>query len=201
MRSRLWLTLSGFLVSMLFVGCSGGPSAIKPPRLSPKSAVSQAMAKLDTNSDGMIDEDELESCPGLKAGLRTTDQDGDKKISEAELLERLETWATVTTGSFPVECQFIYNGKPVADTEVIFEPVFFLADSISPAKSTTDNTGAAAPKSEALPHGMQFGYYTIRLNGGTTPLPAKFNTESTLGIEVSHQARGIIAGGYRFDLK
>src|SRR5438445_13166155 len=81
-----WLVI-GWLC--LCAGCSGRPSAVSAPSLSPEEAGRQALAEYDANRDGYLDAKELERCPALKDALKAVDKNGDKRISAEEIAERL----------------------------------------------------------------------------------------------------------------
>src|SRR5438876_481057 len=71
---RLLLPLG---ILFVLVGCSGGPSAVHAPTLSPEEAGRQALAEYDTNKDGFLDAKELERCPALKSSLKAIDKNRD----------------------------------------------------------------------------------------------------------------------------
>jgi hypothetical protein len=70
------------------------------------------------------------------------------------------------------------------------EPEKFLGSGVKPASGVTDRDGSAALKAEGqdLP-GVQFGFYRVRISKkdgqGRETLPARYNTQTTLGCEIA----------------
>lgn len=191
----LRLTLLGSL--LIATGCSRTPS-VAPPKFNASGVASKAMDLCDSDSDGVLTETELKASPGLLAGMKTIDSDGDKKLSREEIETRIKDFVESETGALIVECRFMQGSKPVANAEVIFEPEPFLEGVIVPAKGETDARGMTSLTCPATPIGVQQGFYRVSINDGK--LPAKYNTETELGAEVSGSSDGNKIGIYEFKL-
>ena len=96
----------------------------------------------------------------------------------------------------------VANGKPLAGAEVKFVPETFLGDDIKTASGKTNQAGMArlsvATTSRADPPGVAFGLYRVEITKPGDNIPAKYNTETTLGQEVALDAPNI--QNIRFDL-
>lgn len=162
------------------------------------------MQGLDANTDGMLDAKELEKAPGLKSGLKQADKDGDSKISQAEIDGRIGAWSASKTGRMTVVCQVTLNGAAVANAEVKLVPEPFLGSALPTAKGTTDGSGIVmptAPETDNKPAGVAPGYYRVEITSAGKPLPAKYNTETTLGLEVASDSEALSSGPAKFELQ
>lgn len=182
-------------------GCSGGPAAIHPPRINADEAAQRALKMYDTDGDGYIAGNELEKAPALKAAMKTLNTDGDAKISEEEIAARIRAWEASQIGLMSIRCSVTMDGRPVNGAEVVYEPEAFLGGAILPAVGITDQYGNAnlsilkenRPSPDSPP-GVQFGLYSVRITrkfDGGKSIPAKYNSETTLGQEVSFQDAGV----------
>ena len=189
--------LALLLLTSLFLGCGGKPS-VAPPKFNANASADKAMELFDSDGDGILNESELEASPGLKAGLGTIDDDGDGKISREEIKSRVDKFVESKTGALPVEFRFSKGGKPIVDAEVVFDPEPFLEGVIEPATGKTDGRGMGTLRCSAVPIGVQQGFYRVRITDGK--LPAKYNTETELGADVSGNSQANQIGIYEFKL-
>lgn len=149
----------------------------------------------DSDGDGLIAGEELDSAPELKAAMSTLDTDGDQKVSQAEIEARIQSWIDSKVGLTGCRCTVMLDGQPVKDATVTFEPVEYLKGAIQPARGTTNIQGQAnikIPKdqrpSPTSPAGMQTGFYRIqvsKLENGSEKFPTRYNAETMLGQQVS----------------
>jgi hypothetical protein len=102
------------------------------------------------------------------------------------------------------------NGRPLVEATVTLEPEPFLGDEIKAATGLTNafgTTSPSIPKEErpdpTLPGGAHFGIYKVKISkivDGKETIPARYNTETTLGLEVSYDEPGIMNGNIPFAL-
>jgi hypothetical protein len=169
------------------LGCSGGPARIAAPEWDPSEQASAALESLDADSDGKLQEGELAKAPGLAAGAKHIDQDGDGALSADELRTRFEKFESagvaLRTPSYVVK----YRGRPIGEADVKFIPEPFLKDVVEPAHGKSDADGSVLPTGpiEGVV-GMRPGYYRVEVTSPHVELPAKFKsaTTTTLGAEV-----------------
>jgi hypothetical protein len=188
-------------------GCWRGPARVLPPKISPSSAASAAMAKYDTDKDGFLDAKELEKAPALRSALKRIDTDGDGKISASEIAARITTWQESKLGLATVRARVSLDGQPLEGATVTFVPEEFLGSEIQKAMGKTDNSGAAGmsiehPQTPGL-RGVQPGLYRVEISkvvNGKESIPPKYNTETTLGVEVAQDSPAMIYGA-EFELK
>jgi hypothetical protein len=178
-------------MAMLAGGCSGGPERIKPPRIDPSSAAGQAMELYDKDHDGKLNQAELGACPGVLVSLDRYDTNRDKMIDQEEFSTRLAQLLKNRTGATQLACNVSYQGKPLVGATVVLEPEAYLGNDIQPAEGITTNAGIAdvgmppekAPAALQAMKLIQYGTFKVRITHPTINVPAKYNTETTLGYE------------------
>jgi hypothetical protein len=179
------------LVAILVAGCSGGQERVKPPRIDRASAAKQAIELYDTNHDGKLSKEELAKCPGVLISIDGYDTNHDKFVDEEEILNHLNQLLRNGTGATQLACNLVYQGKPLAGAKVVFEPEPYLGTDIQSAEGVTNNYGAAdlgmppekAPAALKNMKLIQYGTFKVRITHPTISIPAKYNTETTLGYE------------------
>jgi hypothetical protein len=172
--------------------------------MNPADAAKKALAEFDANKDGYLDAAELEKCPGLKAGLASMDADKDKRLSAAEIADRVREYHSDKAGLLLLSLQVALDGKPLAGADVTLTPEPFLGGAVRLAKGTTDAGGACTPRLERGQYpGIHPGFFRIAISrkdaAGAETVPAKFNTETTLGIE-ARQGNPVLRNGLMLTL-
>jgi hypothetical protein len=171
-------------------GCFGsGAPRIPLPSLDPSGSGAAALAEYDANKDGAIVGDELEKCPGLKEGARRLDVNKDGRLTADEIAERIRQVQVQKAGLAPLIVSVVLDGKPLAGATVTFVPEKFMGSGVKPAVGMTNEGGALQPQTEGVPiAGVQPGVFRIEVSkkdsAGTETVPAKYNTDTTLGVEV-----------------
>jgi hypothetical protein len=181
------------------------------PSFDPAGSAAKAMELYDTDGDGFVAGKELENAPGLKAALKTLDQNEDGKVSKAEIAERVRVWDRMRIGVMLFEVTVLLNGSPLADAQITFDPDEFLGDVVQPAVGITSMGGTVRPKvpkekrpAPDSPPGMQAGIYKVRVSkvvGGKETIPAKYNSKTILGQEVAQDDWAISNKRVVFELK
>jgi hypothetical protein len=191
-------------------GCSSGPGRVSQASISASGAASEAMTAYDKDGDGFIAGAELDAAGSLKAAMETLDADKDGKVSEAEIQQRIEAWQAKGAGLTSILCNVTLDGKPLDGATVTFEPEAFLGGDVKTAIGQTAGGSAAPsiPKADRpnpdWPPGIQFGFFKVRVSkqvDGKETVPAKFNSETTLGAQVATDDPSFLKQGYKFDLK
>ena len=182
-------------------GCLGKPSRVHAPGINASAAGAAAMKEYDTDGDGKVAGAELDKAPSLKAALKNLDTDGDGAVSAAEVTARIQKWQASKVGMMALACTVKYQGRPLEGATVTFEPETFLGSEVKPAAGTTGKGGTAAIRviGGDVP-GVACGLYKVKITCDKVAIPPKYNTETTLGQEVSLDAPGIQTG-IVFDLK
>lgn len=186
-RTRLRPPLLAGLL-LLTVGCSA--DRVPVPSVSPDDAAKQALAEYDTNHDGVIDAKELERCPALKSALKQMDKNGDGKLSAQEIADHIADYRASKVGMISAACEVAFEGKPLAGATVTFTPEKFLGPNVKTASGVTDATGFAKLQiaGEEL-SGVHCGFFRVEISkkdaGGKETLPARYNSQTVLGQEVS----------------
>ncbi len=199
------------LVTLAMASCNWGPRRVNQPGINASSAGSNAMEMYDTNGDGVVSGAELDKAPALKAALPRLDTNGDKGVSAEEVAARVNAWKEMRTGMASVRCHVTLDGQPLVGAKVVFEPESFLGDEIKTAFGTTNKLGDVAPTippdqrpDPSLPGGVHFGLYKVRISKeatGKESLPERYNTQTTLGQEVSYDDPGMVNNNMAFVLR
>ena len=181
----------GLVLTVLVGGCSGGPERVKPPKIDPIAAATQAMELYDINHDSKLSQEELAKCPGVLISLDGYDTNHDKFVDEEEVRDHLSHLLRNGTGATQLACNIIYDGQPLASAKVVLEPEPYLGSEIQAAEGVTTSYGAAevgmppekAPAALKNMKLIQYGTFKVRVTHPSINLPAKYNTETTLGYE------------------
>lgn len=210
-RCRTPLAIIISLVLSIAVSCNRGPGRVKQPGIDASQAGKLAMDEYDTNHDGKVAGDELEKVPSFKEALSRLDTDGDGGVSADEIAARVNAWKAMETGMTSAHVHVTLDGQPLAGALVVFEPEAFLGDEIKKATGTTNQFGDVAPAiakedraNPTLPGGIHFGLYKVRISkqaGGKETIPARYNSETTIGQEVSYDDPGLGFSGITYALK
>lgn len=189
MLTRL-IALGACCLSMVVaIGCSGRPGRLLPPGI-PADAAQEAVAKYDANGNGVIDGDELDKVPALKATLKRADKNADGQISADEISERIAAWQKSKLALTRSIVTVRRDDRPLAGATVKFVPEPFLGPSLKTATGTTDGSGMASMQISSDPdeRGVQLGYYRIEVSkpaaDGKEQIPVRFNSETELGAEI-----------------
>jgi hypothetical protein len=190
-------------IALALAGCSDGQPSIEAPAINAGGAGRQAMQRYDANRDGRVSGDELDGAPALKAALGSLDANGDGGVTADEVADRVGAWQASQLGRMSITCDVILDGKPLSDATVTFVPEEFLGDEIQAARGVTDARGSAAMSiPDLFPPGVACGLYRVeisKLADGEETIPAEYNSQTTLGVEVAEDA-GAGEGMVQFDL-
>ncbi len=154
------------------------------------------MKLYDTNGDGVLDVKELQASPPLMdllQNLKAQPSGHPDTLTEADIAGRLEEWVKSSTTLLPAIPTVWLDGRPLAGATVTFEPEPFLGPSYRSHKGETNGAGIARldPDLQDFP-GVYVGLYRIRISktaDGKEIVPARFNTKTELGLELSLGAR------------
>ncbi len=190
-------------------GCSQRPSRIHPPPIDASAAGRLAIEQYDTNGDGLIGGDELDKAPSLKASMKNLDKNTDKKVSAEEITARIEKWQDEKVGKTSLMVTVTSRGQPLPGATVRFVPEKFLGDEVQAAEGKTDSGGFADlsvpldPNDPKDVRGVHCGLFRVEISkkvGGKETIPARYNTQTIFGQEVSNDAAGI-QEGIKFNLQ
>lgn len=211
-RCSISSTLTAALLLLVAIpSCNRGPAPFKQPSINASSAGKLAMEQYDKDGDGKVAGAELEQAPSLKAAIKNLDTDNDGGVSAAEVTERVNAWIAMKTALASVPCKVTLDGEPLGGATITFEPEAFLGDEIKHSVGTTNAYGVTSPSVPAeerpdpkSPSGTYFGLYKVRISkmaGGKETIPARYNTQTILGQEVSYDDPGVKNRNVTFALK
>lgn len=190
---HLPLVFCGVVGIVIVAGCSSRPSALLPPKVNANSAASAAVEQFDRNGDGQLAKDEWTASPELAAVAEKYDTNKDGILTSAEIAAGIGAWQNSGMGMRSVPFSVRLNGQALSGAQVRLVPAAFLGGNVKEAIGETSQGGAGqmdlrpedkpsnAPKM-AL---MQPGLYRVEITHPTAKIPAKYNTATTLGIEIT----------------
>ena len=190
--NRIFAVSIGGLV-LAFSGC-GGPAAVSTIGFSPDRMAADALAAFDANKDGKLDSGELKKCPSLFEGMASADTNSDKGIDSAELVAKFAAYRTGGVSLRDLTPRVVRGGRPVAGVTVTLQPESFMGGAIQPATGVSGPTGDVPLQVPGQPYpGAQVGCYQVIVSqkdaAGKEQLAAKYNSATTLGIEVGPSNR------------
>lgn len=188
-----------FIAGVAVLGCSQGPPAFHAPDIDASAATEKAFELYDKNRDGALDETELISCPGVLAALSVYDANGNKGIGKSEMTARIEAWVK-SPAMMSLDCHVTLDGRALEGAEVVYDPEPYLADVLHPAKGVTKANGVTAIgiPAELMDErhkgvkALNAGVYKIRVTHPSIAIKPIYNSETTLGREISMETRPTI---------
>jgi hypothetical protein len=191
MRSLILLLGVSGLVGL---GCRpGSPNALPVPAYDPEKMAAAALRQYDKNGNGVLESAELEACPALKGALARFDTDKDGAISADELRARFQSYKVLGTGAMAVGVEVKMGGRPLEGAIVTFTPEDCMLDAISGGSGYANVNGRVTLDGPAGVPGLPCGLYRITVSKksptGVESVPAKYNTATTLGREISADPR------------
>ena len=196
-RQQIWLVL--FLSPTLWAtGCGSSVRAIPQLDLDPDTVAEEVFELYDKNGDDRLDADELKTVPALADAIDKIDNDSDGAISITELVERLALLVNSPARLAKITCTVLLDKKPLPGATVRFLPESFLGGTVASASGETGKSGNASIviTGENVPAGiegvraMQLGYYKVEITHPSIQIPVIYNTDTTLGCEVSPASQG-----------
>jgi hypothetical protein len=197
--------LNGVPAAIISLIISGGCSKSFPsyaPTVAPAEAGKAALEQYDANKDGKIAGPELDKVPALKSDLANLDANQDQAVSAEEIAERVRFWQTKDKLARQVRCYVTHNGEPLADAEVKLVPEKFLGE-MRIAEGKAQGNGMTIPGDGTTPDSspvMGPGFYRVEITKPGENIPAKYNQETTLGIDNTAYSEVLIHGAH-FDLQ
>jgi hypothetical protein len=188
-RRHHWIRLLSAL--LVLAGCSRGPARVDAPSVDPESAADKAIELYDSNQDQSLSNEELADCPGILASLSLYDPDGNRRVDRHEIVQRLKELLKNRVGLTQLRSHVTFRGKPLVGATIVFEPEPYLGTEVEAARGTTNSHGSAqmSVSEDILPGHvrtmklMHYGTYKVRITHPSIKLPAKYNTQTTLGYE------------------
>jgi hypothetical protein len=181
------------LILICLTSCNSPPPRVVAPSFNPGKIAAGAIQEYDANGDGALAGDELSKAASIRSALSSYDADGDGRVTAEEIQKRMEKFAATKVGLMKFLCRVSLNGQPLQGATVTLRPEPFLKDVVQVASGVTDASGKVQleiaddllPASDRGLHAMQPGLYWVEITHPTISIPARYNTETTLGREVS----------------
>jgi hypothetical protein len=178
---------------LLFMGCSGRPGAIRPPNVDADDAADQAVDLYDKNGDGQLSSEEWSASPALSAAGSRYDTNSDGQLSAEEITIGVASWRQSGLGARSVPFVMRMNGRPLVGATVRLVPAPFLGESIKGASGESSPSGAGQlnmapedrPRNAPNIPLMQPGLYSVEITHPSAKIPPKYNTQTTLGVEIT----------------
>jgi hypothetical protein len=163
-----------------------------PPAINAATAGRTALEQFDGDNDGKLRGAELDKCPALKSVAGELDPKSQGVT--AEMIENtIKHWQEAKIGRVArFVCSVRRNGKPLVGAKVKFVPESFQGTNVPGAEGTTTERGLASVGiPDAKPEGIALGFYRVEITKDGDGMPAKYNTETTLGIGLLHPVAGV----------
>lgn len=149
------------------------------------------MANFDQDADGSLSKQE--ACAGITNTWDRYDQDGDEAVTKEELAARFQQWSEDDTGMMNLLAEVKYKGQHIEGALVELTPYAFLGENFKGCSGKTDRYGFASiripkdqlPKSQQGVFGVQVGLYQVSITHPNKKIPAKYNDESELSVDLS----------------
>jgi hypothetical protein len=184
------------LALVFHFGCARPQEGFPAPKLDAKRLGLAAIAEYDTNKNGKIDGSEFDKCPGLKAAHARLEKLGHGYVTADAIARRIEQWDESHKDRLRIICIVTRNGKPLPEAQVTFVPeTFFGSRTISIASGETDENGEAVMnlvwRDLTGYGGGNAGFYRGGITTSDSVIPAKYNTDTILGVEIANDSDGI----------
>jgi hypothetical protein len=186
------------LALVAIAGCADEPAA--PPRfqINPQQAAQEALKLYDKNGDGTLDAKELKASPplwDLLQNLKSQSSGHPDTLNAEDISGRLEEWVKNPTTLLPAMAIVYLDGKPLPGATVTLEPEPFLGPSYRSHQGQTNGAGITQmdPDLKEFGSGIYVGLYKVRISklvDGKETLPARYNKETELGVELATDVRG-----------
>jgi hypothetical protein len=195
---RVIRSAPAIVLAIVTAGCSGRPGAVRPPDVDSSGAASRAIEEFDRNGDGKLSTEEWAASPALNASSKTYDANSDGVLESDEIEQGIESWQSTGVGARPVPFKVQLDGRGLAGAQVRLVPAPFLGGSVKPAagESGPGGGGSLSLAPEDMPRNapkmplVQPGLYAVEITHPTAKIPAKYNSETTFGMEVSSASPG-----------
>ena len=191
-QARLVRALLVWIFGLILVTGCGGPAYLGQPDFDGEAIGRALLEDYDADGDGLLSEAELEKCPSVLEGIKRFDSGGDRQVSPEEIAARVGVWSKGRVAVMRFEPRVLLNGKPLANALVEFVPERAMAEIIKPASGVTSRSGyveiviAAEDLPPDTPYvGMHMGLYKVKITHPKRKIPARYNTETELGQEVT----------------
>lgn len=188
---RFWVTALLVGLGLSLAGCSRGPAAISVPEVDSGQAAQSAIEFYDKDHDSVLTEAELAACPGILGHLSLYDSDKSGSVSKEEIEKQIAELRSSRVGLTMLSVQLRLDGRPLKGAQVKLIPEKYLGDEVKGAIGTSNQRGLATmdirdadlPKSDHGLLGIHYGTYKIEITHPDVSIPARYNTETTLGYE------------------
>lgn len=199
--------MAAILVGICASGCVQRTKRINAAIPDPESSGAQALALFDTNKDSLLSADELRQSPGLHTALARIDSNGDGQLTEAEIVTYFAAFADRTLRLVAIRCEVSMEKRPLPDATVTLVPEPFLGSATKSATAVTNASGLCRLQSEGAEYpGVQLGLYRITVTkrdprNDRELVPARYNTDTELAVEVSPSNANAFDSPLRLELK
>lgn len=175
---------------LLVTACSRLPKGPERPDFDPAGSARQALDQYDTNKDGSIDDKEAQKAPGILSAFTRIDVDQNQALDENEIATRIRYYKSASTIVAGGNIRVKFRGAPLAGATITLEPESFLGKAFQTCTGVTGSGGVAtlSGTTESKFPGIYLGLYRMRVSlvhNGKEMIPAKYNTETTLGYEAA----------------
>ncbi len=165
-------------------GCGSAPTSQIGAFDDASATTDAAFQLLDGNSDGALDQEELQSCLGLRSGAKRIDTNGDQQLDRDEVLARFGKLGSMSD-IVGMQVTIVRGGRPLANAKVTLTPAPFLGEGLQSYQGDSIQGGNVRLTGETvkLP-GLPTGYYTAHI------VQEQAQIDTQLGCEIADDASG-----------
>ena len=189
----------GVILQVTLIGCYSHPTVVKAVDIDIPAVCTKLFGDHDADQDGVLTEEELASVPPLGSCVKRMDINKDGNISQEELQAHFVKVFNPKIGMIGATCRVTHKGSPLSGATVHFIPADYLqleSSTMPIASGTTSSQGIAQmeihpdylpPNMPKLRGMVRPGFYLVDVTKAGVNIPACYNSETTLGVEVSAQ--------------
>jgi hypothetical protein len=195
---KVFYVLTAFSAILLLTqsGCMNRAGSVPAVSVNADTAGKEAINLFDSNKDGKISGAEFDKAPGLLASLPNfrPPLTKDKGVTAEDITNRIKDWQKSKTNRIGgISCTVLRNGKPLSGAKVKYVPEKYFGPSMPECTGETGPDGVAQVSMPVSgpedPPGAPPGYYRVEITMADGSIPAKYNTQTTLGVEVCGDRR------------
>lgn len=178
---------------LLDSGCNSGPGKFYPPSIDSGQAASEAVRIYDRDGDGQLNKAEWSACPAFCDAINIYDTNSDQVLTTQEIAAGIARWQRGEMGATTLPFQVTLGGHGLEGAIVHLVPEKFFGEAIKPATGIAGRGGRGflgVAKTDMPPNAptvplVQPGLYRVEITHPQVKIPAKYNSQTTLGLEVA----------------
>ncbi len=179
------------LAALFVMSCN--TSTLDSPVFHPRHAAEDVIAMYDSDSNGVLDANEMGASAIIQPVLQRADIDRNGEVTHTELMNRFATYVADELSMTTFPCRLMLDGKPLAQAKVSLMPESFMGQGYEVATGTTSQSGHTVLSTPSIAtsgfSGVYFGVYRLEVSKKNTRgeelVPEHYNSASQIGQEIA----------------